>query len=105
MAFALRESSVVLQEPVVSAGDAVSKRNRRAPAERAQFGNIEKFSWRAVRFGFVPTQFAAETDHVANQLRQFANRNVFAVTDVDDVGRIIFFEKVKTGRRAIVRVQ
>src|SRR5206468_3540023 len=48
MAFALRESSVVLQEPVVSAGDAVSKRNRRAPAERAQFGNIEKYSRRGV---------------------------------------------------------
>src|SRR5260370_42716108 len=83
MPFAFRESSVVLHKPIVGAGDAVSKRNGRAPAERAQFGSIEKFTGRAVRFCFVPGELALEADAAANQFGQFADRDIFAATNVN----------------------
>ncbi len=58
----------IFQKPIVGCRDTVAKRNRRLPAKATQFGDIEKFSRRAVRLGRVPGEFAIKTDDITNQL-------------------------------------
>src|SRR5205814_10650290 len=70
-----------------------------------QPGDIEKFSRCAVRFGCVPGEFAIETNHVTNQLRQVTDGDIFATADVDDFRGIIFLEQKETGGSKIVDVQ
>ena len=60
----------IFQKPIVGLGDTVAKRNRRLPAKATQFGDIEKFSRRAVRLGRVPGEFAIETSDITDQLRK-----------------------------------
>src|SRR5262245_43020905 len=56
----------VSEKPFVSLGDAVSQRNRRLPAERANSGYVQELARRAVRLCFVPNQFTVKTDHITD---------------------------------------
>ena len=53
----------------------------------------------------VPGEFALESDDVANQFGQFADGDVFAATDIDDLGRVVFLEQEKAGLGQIIDMQ
>ena len=53
----------------------------------------------------VPGEFALESDHVADQLRQLADGDILAAPDINDLGAVIFFEEESAGRRQIVDVE
>src|SRR5712672_2632770 len=70
-------------EPFICPSNPIPQRNRRLPAESAKLGRV-------------PGEFTVEPDHVTDQFRQLANRNVLAATEVDDLWRVIFLENQNT---------
>src|ERR1043166_47146 len=59
-------ASDVFQKPIVSAGNSIAKRDCRTPAQIVPLGHIDKFAWRAVRFGRIPGQLAVKANYIAN---------------------------------------
>src|SRR6266513_1243591 len=80
-------------KPFVRSRNPIPQWNRWLPAEVAKPRDIQKLSRRAVRLRCVAGQITIETDHIADQLRQFANRNVLAAADIDDLWRVIFLQQ------------
>ena len=70
-----------------------------------QFGNVEQFAWRPVGLGCIPDQVTLKSYYLADQFRQFANGNIFAATDINDLCAIIFLEQEEAGRGQIVDVK
>src|SRR5437879_12222908 len=90
---AMRRLPAIYTEPFVRSRDPLSQWNCWLPAEVAKLRDIQKLSRRAIRLRRVPGEITMKTDHIANQLRQFANRNVLAAADIDDLWRVIFLQQ------------
>ena len=56
----------IRKKPVVSLRNALSQRDGWLPAQRSNFGYIQKFSRRAIRFRGVPRQFTVEADYITD---------------------------------------
>ena len=98
-------SSSWLTKPIVGPRNAVAQRNLRPPVHRAELRHIEQLARCAVRLGRVKRQLAFEPDDIADQLRQLADRNIFAASDVHDLRRIMVLEQEHTRVGHVVDVQ
>src|SRR4029450_2750319 len=75
----------VREKPFVGLSNPIPQRNRWLPTKSAQFRDGQKLSRCAIRFGGVPGKLAIKTNHVANQLSQFTDREVFAAPNIDNL--------------------
>src|SRR5437879_11716678 len=87
---AMRRLPAIHTEPFVRSRYPLSQWNCWLPAEVAKLRDIQKLSRRAVRLRRVPGEITIKTDHIAYQLRHFANPNVLAAADIDDLWTFIF---------------
>lgn len=94
-----------LQKPSVGVEDAFSKRDAGGPTEGADFFDVEKFARGAVRLRCVEYEIAIEAQCLADRLGEFADRNVFAATDIHNLGGVIIFEEKKTGVSEVIHMQ
>src|SRR6266496_1487357 len=83
----------VRAKPLICPRNTVPQRDCRLPAKGAKLAHVQKFSGRAIRLARVPGELTIEADHLADQFRQLAYRNIFAETDIHDVRRVVFFQQ------------
>ena len=93
------------QIPVVGLANPFAQRNPRLPAEAVSFELSS--SLRGVPSGLrrIEDERAAESDDLADQLREFADRHIFAEADVHDLRRVVVFEQKAARAGEIVHVQ
>src|SRR5436309_194662 len=83
----------VAKVPLVCGTNALRERDSWPPAERGHLAHVEQLARRAVGLGGVPKEFALETDDGGNHLRQFADGQVIAAPQVDELGRVVRFHE------------
>lgn len=96
---------LVFDEPAVGVGDALAEGDFRGPAERFDFGDVEEFAGGAVGFGAVELEGAFEAEDFADGFGEFADGDVFAAADVDQVGLIVAVEEEEAGVGEVVGVE
>ena len=72
----------VLDEPVIGLGETVAQAGAGTPAERRHTAHIHQLARGAVGPGRVEGERAAKPDHIADGLREFADRHVATDADV-----------------------
>src|SRR5260370_4483065 len=96
---------LTLQKPLVSLRDSLFQINARPPAQIPHPGTIQQFSGRAVWLGSIEYQLPFITHNPANQLGQFPYTDVFAGSNIDDIGRIVVQHEEDGRLGHIVHVQ
>jgi GDPmannose 4,6-dehydratase len=94
-----------LEEFLVGQADSRFQINLRSPAERQQARAVHELARRAVRLGSVPHDFPAETGGPAHQFRQFPDRHVAAVADVDELFLAVIPHQEHAGPRQVICVE
>lgn len=90
---------------MVGAANAVAKIDLRFPALLTEEGAIHEFTWGAVWFGSVENEFAFEANNFADGFGELADGDVVSVADIDQVGRVGFFQKESAGAGEVVIMQ
>ena len=85
--------------------DAFSQVDSRFPAEGKKPADIHELARSSVRFGSVENEGSLESEHLADSLGEFLDRDILAAADVHDFGRVVIFEKEKTGVGEVVHMK
>ena len=95
----------MIEIPLVSTDQAVAQRDAVVPSQPMKPRNIEQLSRRTVGLRGIEDQFGMRKHDVANQFRNFANRDVFACSDVDRSWLVVVLHQEQAGCGQIIDVQ